>query len=98
MVEIELGGKKRELMFDLGIMSDYEDLTGDNAIMDNLFENLTAKKLMAMLFCILKVNDSQITIDECGKMVNESNMANVILKLGEAWQGGKPKPDGKKKS
>lgn len=97
MIEIELGGKKRELKFDLGIMSDYEDLTGDNALIDDIFSGITAKKLKAMLFVILKVDDIEITIDECGRMVNSSNMAEVIKSLGKAFTEGLPKSNGQKK-
>lgn len=95
-IKIQLGGKERELKFDLGIMSDYEDLTGANALMENIFQNISAKKLRALLFVVLKVNESEITIDECGKLVNAGNMAYVIESLSNAFQLGMNDP-GKKK-
>ena len=95
-ITIELGGKEREIKFDLGIMSDYEDLTGANALMENIFENISAKKLRALLFVVLKVNDPEITIDECGKFVNAGNMAEVIESLSNAFKLGMKGYDKKK--
>jgi len=95
---IKLGGKERELKFDLGVMSDYEDLTGDNALMQDIFTGISSKKLRAMLFCVLKVDEPEITIDDCGKMVNASNIAEVLKQLGKAFNEGMPKSDGQKKS
>lgn len=95
-VKINLGSKEREIKFDLGIMSDYEDLTGANALMENIFENISAKKLRALLFVVLKVNDPEITIGECGKFVNAGNMTDVIEGLSKAFNLGMAKPDKKK--
>lgn len=95
-IKIELGGKERILQFDLGVMSDYEDLTGANALMENIFENISAKKLRALIFVVLKVNEPEITIEECGKFVNAGNMADVIEGLSKAFKLGMAEPDKKK--
>ena len=96
-IKINLGGKERELKFDLGVMSDYEDLTGDNALMDDVFKKITSKKLIRMLFVVLKVNEPEITIDEIGKMITGHNIKEVLPKVIEAFNLGLPDPDKEKK-
>lgn len=97
-VTINLGGKKRELKFDLGIMSDYEDLTGDNALMDAIFQKLSAKKLRAMLFVILNVDEPEITLEQCGSFVTPDNMVEIISKLSEAFNNATPDQNKKKET
>ncbi len=89
-VTIKLGGKERKLYFDLGIMSDYEDLTGDNALQGNIFEDITSKKLIRMLYVVLKVEDPNITIDEIGKMITGHNIKDILEKVIEAFSAGLP--------
>lgn len=96
-IKIQLGGKERELKFDLGIMSDYEDLTGDNALQDDIFPKMTSKKLIRMLFVVLKVNEPDITIDEIGKMITGHNIKDVLPQIIKAFNLGLPKPDPDKK-
>ena len=96
-VTIKLGGKERKLYFDLGIMSEYEDLTGDNALQDDIFNEITSKKLIRMLFVVLKIDDPEITIDEIGKMVTGHNIKDILPKLIEAFNAGLPESDSDKK-
>ena len=96
-VTIKLGGKDRKLYFDLGIMSDYEDLTGDNALQDDIFNEMTSKKLIRMLYVVLKVNEPDITIDEIGKMITGHNIKEILPKLIEAFNAGLPEDNGDKK-
>ncbi len=96
-VKIELGGKERELKFDLGVMSDYEDLTGDNALQDDIFSRITSKKLIRLLFVVLKVNEPEITIDEIGKMITGENIQEILPKVIEAFNLGLPDPEKDKK-
>jgi hypothetical protein len=97
-VTIELGGKERKLYFDLGIMSEYEDLTGDNALMDDIFQGMTSKKLIRMVYVVLKVKEPDITIDEIGKMITGHNIKDVLPKVIKAFNLGIPdeNPDKKK--
>lgn len=96
-IKIQLGDKERELKFDLGIMSDYEDLTGDNALQDNIFPAMTSKKLIRLLFVVLKVNEPEITIDEIGKMITGHNIKDILEQTIKAFNLGLPDPDKDKK-
>lgn len=96
-VTIKLGDKERKLYFDLGIMSDYEDLTGDNALQGDIFTNMTSKKLIRMLYVVLKVEDPNVTIDEIGKMITGHNIKDILPKLIEAFNAGLPDEDSDKK-
>lgn len=96
-VTINLGGKDRKIKFDLGIMSDYEDLTGDNALVDDIFPRMSAKKLIRLLYVVLKVNEPDIKLDDIGKMITGHNIKDILAKVIEAFNLGLPKPDPEKK-
>lgn len=95
-IKIKLGGKERELKFDLGVMSDYEDLTGDNALMDDIFPRMSSKKLIRLIYSALKVNDPEITIDEIGKLISGENIQDILPKVIEAFNLGLPTSSKKK--
>ncbi len=94
MVKIKLGGKERELVFTLNALDEYEELTGRNALMENIFKNISAKETKALLFSALKQDDPEITIQDVGKMVSVSNFEEVLTALAKAYNGDTPDSKG----
>lgn len=94
MVKIKLGGKERSLVFTLNALDEYEELTGRNALQENIFQNISAKETKALLYAVIKQDDPDITIDDIGKMVSVSNFEEVLTALAKAYNVDTPDSKG----
>jgi len=94
--KITLAGKERELRFTLNVMETVEELTGKNALTQNIFDDLSAKNIRAILYAYLQ-DDEELTIKDVGAMVDPGNLEEVIKVMMEAYNDSVPKSDGNKK-
>jgi hypothetical protein len=89
-VPITLNGKQYRLVFDFNAIARVEELTGMNLFGSFDFTNLNASKFRAMLYASLLKENPAITLDEAGELINAKNLAEITIKMVEAWHGSRP--------
>jgi len=82
-VPIELD-KPRNLCLDLNAMVLFEEATGKSLFDKGTLNSMKAKDTRALLWACLKREDPNLTLEDVGKMIDSSNIAEVSQKLMEA--------------
>ena len=86
---INLGGKERELIFDLNAMATYEEVTGKNILKLDM-NKLGARDIRALLFACLQSGDRNLTIEQVGAWITPSSMRDIVGQLGNAFSAAMP--------
>jgi hypothetical protein len=89
-VAITFNDKEYRLCFDFNAIALAEEATGLNMFSSFDFTHLSATKFRAMLFASLKHNHPDITLEEAGAFVTSKNLAEITVKMVEAWHGSRP--------
>lgn len=89
-VPITLNGNEYHLVYDFNAIARAEELSGLNLFGSFDFSRLTATKFRAMLFASLLKENSKITLEECGLFITARNLADITIKMVEAWHGSRP--------
>lgn len=89
-VPITLNGKKLHLVYDFNAIARAEELTGLNLFSTFDFSHLSVTKFRAMLFASLLKENPEITIEECGDFITAKTLADITIKMVEAWHGSRP--------
>ena len=94
VVEINLGGKNRKLIFDMNAMCEIEELF-DISLMTNMeefFSSLSFRKLRATVWAMLSREIPRPDINEVGDWISEANLAEVGKQIKEALTAGSDGP------
>lgn len=84
IVEVELGGKVRNLRYTMNALAEIEDKLGV-AMADMKDIKMTIKNVRVILWAGLIHEDKELTIEEVGDMVDMSNFEEVQEKVAEAF-------------
>lgn len=89
-VSITLNGKDFTLQYDFNAIARAEELIGINLFGTFDFTQLSVTKFRAMLFSSLLKNHPEITLEECGDLITAHTLAEITIKMVEAWHGSRP--------
>lgn len=92
IVEIELD-KKRNLRFSMNALCEIEDLIGKP--MSQLNDEMSIKDLRSFLWCGLKHEDKDLTMEEVGEMIELTDLGYVAGILRKALEKAMHKNGGK---
>lgn len=92
-VTCSLGGKDRELRLDMGAMAALEDqgYTVEQLVSSLSEGNLSAKRILALLWAMLQSEDQPPSLKEVGRWVDGENFEAVLQSVGEALRLAFPK-------
>lgn len=85
MVAIELGGKERNLYFNLNSLEIIEELTGQS--LDKVTKNVNMKTLKVLVYAGLVHEDKELTVDAVGDMIGFTDIERVSEAIGKAFGG-----------
>lgn len=83
-VEIELGGKKRKLIFDFWSFCLLEKATGRNSLSGEMFTKPSATEIVTLVWAALQSTE-KLSIEEVGKMLSFKNMPMVTEAIQKAF-------------
>ena len=83
-VEIELGGKKRNLLFDFDALIKVEKATGKNAL-GEAFTNPSATVIATLVWAALQ-HEEKITLEQVAKMLHFGNLSMVGDAIRKAFE------------
>jgi hypothetical protein len=87
-VEVELGGKVRNLRYTMNALAEIEDQLGvPLAEMENV--KMTMKNIRVILWAGLIHEDKELTQEDVGELVDLNNIQTVQEKVAEAFAMGK---------
>lgn len=89
-VSITLNSIEYQLEYDFNAIATAEELTGINLFSSFDFTHLTATKFRAMLYASLLKNHPKMTLDDAGKLITAHTVADITIKMVEAWYGSRP--------
>lgn len=89
-VSITLNDKEYVLEYDFNAICVAEELTGLNMFGSFDFQRLSTVSFRAMLFATLLHNHPEITLEECGSFIQGKTLAEITVKMVEAWHGSRP--------
>lgn len=89
LIPIELD-KPRNLLIDFNALAKIEEITGKNALSQDMWENLSANDLRIFLWACLTHEDESLTVTDVGKFIHFGNMAEISQKLNEAFHKAMP--------
>ncbi len=89
-VSITFDGKEFVLEYDFNAIAVAEEQTGINMFTTFDFQRLSATSFRAMLFASLIHNHPEITLEEVGTFITAKNLAEITIKMVEAWHGSRP--------
>lgn len=104
-VKITIGDKDRFLIFDMNTMFNFENQTGKNILQQNIWAKpnirdpkkpipiISATDFRALLWACLLRDDPDLTIEQVGSWVDNSNMVVVTDLLLEIYNKGIKTPD-----
>ena len=80
---------------------EFEKLSGKNALMDDIFTNISMTHVLMLVYSCLKYcKDCDLTMDQCGEFIGNHNLMDIAKTLMELSVAGRPdvkKEDTKKK-
>lgn len=85
LIKIDFGGKLRTIVINLNTMAEYDSMVGGNSLTENIFAQMDANKLRALLFTSLKVDDPEITIEEVGGWAALAHYGELIETMTKAF-------------
>lgn len=92
-VKLTLKGKEYDLVFTMTALIDYEQLTGMNALTENIIkETIGLKQIREFLYVILKQENPELTIEDCGNLVEVHRIGDVMKAIIQAFNLGMPEP------
>ena len=83
-VKINIKGVERELKFTLGAFRRLEMVTGKNSLNGEIWKNPGASEVVALVWAAL--NDSSLTIDDVGDMLELADSNSINSALTQAFQ------------
>ncbi|MEE9451101.1 MAG: hypothetical protein V3V72_13710 [Ignavibacteriaceae bacterium] len=70
---------------------EFEKISDKNALMDNIFANISMTTIVQLVYSCLKYCDEcNYTIEECGSLLNWDNLKDVTKTLAELHAAGIP--------
>lgn len=83
-VEIEIGGKKRKLVFDMWAFYLLEKETGKNAISGEIFTKPSATDIIVLIWAALQ-HEEKISLEAVGRMMSLTNLPVVTAAIQKAF-------------
>lgn len=77
--------KERRLLFDFNALAQMEKVTGKSFLSGELWDNLSATDVRALVWAGLLDEDPEITLEEVGKMLHMGNAMKMLEAVKEAW-------------
>jgi len=97
-IEIELGGKKRKLVFDFNALCKLEEMTGKNALDGETWQQPRASDIRILLWAALLRNEPELTLEDTGAMLTISSLSQVTESLRQAFESASMPADESKSS
>jgi hypothetical protein len=98
VVEIDLGGEKVLLKFDLWALMKLEEKTGINALDGKAWLNPRAKDLASLLWAAMLHAKPAITIEEVAQKIDLQDVGVIVEKLSETFISASAPEDTTKKN
>lgn len=92
-VEIELGGVRRKIVFNMWAFCQLETATGKNALSGEIWEQPSATDIVTLLWAALQQEEPSLTIEEVGRMMPFSKLSAVSDALKSAFESAMPDID-----
>lgn len=89
-VKIDYLDKPRTLVADANAFELLEDLTGVNFFDPGVWQDMSWKRLKAILYAMAKHEDPDLTPEAMGKMLNLSNMKKAVVSVTEIFKKAAP--------
>lgn len=82
----EIADKPRRLLFTLNSLSYIERTTGRTIMTDvKAWQDLSMRDLRHFIYAGLRTDDPELSLVQCGSIINMENMAGLFTKMMEAW-------------
>lgn len=85
-VSLEIGGKERQVTFDMLAILKAESVTGVNLLTASV-DDLSASNARALLYASLLKDDPDVSIDEVTSWIKPKNVAIIVTAVRAAWFG-----------
>ena len=95
---IELGGKKRHLLFDMNAYCELESIYEDLDIAFKELDKGKMKAIRAILFSCMAYEDEDLTLLKVGQMINDTNIGQIADDLLELVGGALPEVEENEKN
>jgi hypothetical protein len=89
-VPITFNDKEYTLEYDFNAIAVAEEQSGINMFTTFDFQRLSTSNFRAMLFASLLKNHPEVTLEEAGSFIRAQNLAEITIKMVEAWHGSRP--------
>lgn len=97
-IEVELGGKKRFLVFDFWAISLIEKETKKNFLTGDLLKEPSATDIIALVWAGLQKDEPKLAMEEVGRMIDFSNLPKVTEAIQKAFLAASPVEESVKKT
>lgn len=88
--DIQLLGKTYKVKFSLGVLATIEELIGKNPFAPKFWDDISPRKMLILLFALIKKHEPNLTIEELGDKLDMSEMENVGKALQAAFNAAQP--------
>lgn len=86
VIEIDVGGEKVKLTFNLWTLYKIEEATGKNALDGATWLNPSAKDVISLLWAAWLLHDPKITMEDVAKKIDLVNIGPITEQLGKAFE------------
>ena len=98
---LKLGDKEYSISLGMNEWVEFEKLSGKNALMDDIFTNISMSDILWIVYSCLKYSEGcNLTLNQCSDLIGNHNLMDIAKILMELSVAGRPdvnKTDTKKK-
>ena len=98
---LKLGDKEYTISLGMNEWVEFEKLSGKNALMDDVFTNISMTDVLQLVYSCLKYSEGcKLTMDQCSSLIGNHNLmdiSEILIKLSIAGRPDVKKGDSKKK-
>lgn len=77
--------RERTIRIDLNALARFEEVTGESALDTDVWNNMNARRLRAILWASLLHEDATLKLDQVGAMIHGGNMKEVSAQINKAF-------------
>ena len=98
---LKLGDKEYSISLGMNEWVEFEKLSGKNALMDDVFTNMSMTGVLCLVYSCLKYSEGcNLTMDQCSNLIGNHNLmdiSKILMELSVAGMPSKKDDDAKKK-
>lgn len=84
--DLPIGNKTYKVEFNFAVLIKVEAHLGINSLDEKFWEDLSATRVVTMVWALLTANEVEITFDEVAKKLAPSSFAKIMKVMGEGFK------------